>query len=174
MSDMGYRGRRGRYPGNGPFRDLPPYQRPGRLYGYGRGMGYGRGYGYFGAGYGRGYGYAAPSNCAKFPWLPRGWWADPKYGSSWPYSPTPDTSAELDRLQVERAALEKDIEEMKKHVEEGTVPTTWPTQPLPYYGTGVYAPSPEQEKKLLEEQMTVISSQKDAIKKRLEEIKEGN
>ena len=61
---------------------------------------------------------------------------------------------------------------MKRHVEEGTVPTTWPTQPLPYYGAGVYAPSPEQEKKLLEEQMTALSSQTEAIKKRLEEIKE--
>ena len=163
MRDMGYRGRRGRYPGNGPFRDLPPYQRPGRLYGYGRGMGYGRGYGY-----------ATPYSCAKFPWLPRWWWADPKYGSSWPYPPTPDTSAELDRLQVERAALEKDIEEMKKHVEEGTVPATWPGPPLPYYGAGAYITSPEQEKTLLEEQMTVISSQMEAIKKRLEDIKEGD
>ena len=170
---MGWRGGgRGRYPGYGPFRDLPPYQRPGWLYGYGRGMGYGRGYRYFGAGYGRGYGYTRPYNCARFPWLPRWWWADPKYGSSWPYPPTADTSAELDRLQAERIALEKDIEEMKRHVEEGTMPATWPTQPLPYYGTEAYAPSPEQEKKLLEEQMTAISSQKEAIKKRLKEIKE--
>ncbi len=179
---MGYRGRRGRYPGNGPFRDMPPYQRPGRLYGYGRGMGYGRGYGYYGAGYGRGYGtgygrgysYTSPYNCARFPWLPRWWWSDPKYGSSMPYPPTPDTSAELDRLQADRAALERNIAEMKRHVEEGTTPTTWPTQPLPYYGTGAYAPSPEQEKKLLEEQMTAISSQMEAIKKRLEEIKVGD
>ena len=169
---MGYRGRRGRFPGNGPFRDLPPYQRPGRLHGYGRGMGYGRGYGYYGAGYGRGYGYAGSVNCAKFPWLPKGWWADPEYGSSWLNPPTPDTSAELDRLQAKRMALEKDIEEMKKHVEEGTVPAIWPTQSLPYYGTGAYAPSPEQEKKLLEEQMKAISSQTEAIKKRLEEITE--
>ena len=174
MRKMGYRGRRGRYPGNGPFRDLPPYQRPGRLYGYGRGMGYGRGYGYYGAGYGRGYGYASPTSCARFPWLPRWWWADPKYGSSMPYPPTPNTGAELNRLQAERTALEKSIEEMKRHIEEGTVPAIWPTQPLPYYGTGAYAPSPEQEKKLLEEQMTAISSQREAIKKRLEEIKEGD
>jgi len=169
---MGYRGRRGRYPGNGPFRDLPPYQRPGRLYGYGRGMGYGRGYGYYSAGYGRGS--VSPYSCARFPWLPRWWWDDPKYGSSWPYPPTPNTGAELDRLQTERMALEKDIEAMRRHVEEGTTPATWPTQPLPYYGTGAYAPSPEQEKELLEGQMTAIASQMEAIKKRLEEIKEGN
>jgi len=182
---MGYRGRRGRYPGNGPFRNLPPYQRPGWLYGYGRGMGYGRGYGLGygrvgynrGLGYGRGYGYygsTSPYSCARFPWLPRWWWADPKYGSSVPYPPTPDTGTELERLQADRVALERNIEEMKKHVEEGTTPTTWPTQPLPYYGTGAYAPSPEQEKKILEEQMTAISSQMEAIKKRLEEIKVGD
>jgi hypothetical protein len=175
MRNMGYRGRRGRYPGNGPFRDLPPGQRPGWLYGYGRGYGYyGRGMGYYGSGYDRGYGYTRPYSCARFPWLPRWWWADPKYGSSWPYPPTPDTSAELDRLQTERAALERNIEDMRRHVEEGTMPATWSTQPFPYYGAGAYAPSPEQEKKLLEEQMTAISSQMEAIKKRLEEIKEGD
>jgi len=172
MKKMGYRGRRGRYPGYGPFRDLPPYQRPGRLYGYGRGMGYGRGYGYYGAGYGRGYSSVSPYSCARFPWLPRWWWDDPKYGSSLPYPPTPDTGAELDRLQAERMALETSIEEMRKHVEAGTMPATWPTQPLPYYGVGAFAPSPEQEKKLLEGQMTAISSQMEAIQKRLEEIKE--
>ena len=74
----------------------------------------------------------------------------------------------------QRVALERNIEEMKRHVEEGTVPATWPTQPFPYNDTGAYAPSPEQEKKLLEGQMTAISSQMDAIKKRLEEIKEGD
>ena len=174
MRNMGYRGRRGRYPGNGPFRDLPPYQRPGRLYGYGRGMGYGRGYGYYGAGYGRGYSGTSPYSCARCPGLPRWWWADPKYGSSMPYPPTPDTGAELERLQAERAALETSIEEMRRHVEAGTTPTTWPTQPLPYSGAGAYAPSPEQEKTLLEGQMTAISSQIEAVKKRLEEIKEGD
>lgn len=172
---MGYRGRRGRYPGNGPFRDLPPWQRPGRLYGYGRGYGnYGRGMGYYGAGYGRGYGYTSPYSCARFPWLPRWWWADPKYGSSMPYPPAPDTSAEFERLQAERASLERGIEEMKRHVEAGTMPTTWPRQPPPYYGAGGYAASPEQEKQLLENQMTVISAEMEAIKKRLEEIKEGD
>jgi len=167
---MGYRGRRGRYPGNGPFRYLPPYQRPGWLYGYGRG----RGYGYYGTGYGGGDSYASPSSCARFPSLPRWWWADPKYGSSWPYPPTADTSAELERLQAEREVLEKDIEEMKGHVDLDTTPATWPTQHLPNYRAGNSAPSPEQEKTLLEEQMTAISSQMEAIKKRLEEIKEGD
>ncbi len=31
----GGRGRGGRWPGNGPFRDLPPWERPGWLYGPG-------------------------------------------------------------------------------------------------------------------------------------------
>ena len=186
---MGWRGRGGGW-GRWPGRGLYGYGRGfgyglgyGRGsgygyggFGYGRGMGYGRGYGrgygYYGAGYGRGYGPASPYNCARFPGLPRWWWADPKYGSSLPYPPTPDTSAELDRLQAERVALEGNIEEMKRHVEEGTTPSTWPTQPFPYYGTGAYAPSPEQEKKILEEQMTAISSEMEAIKKRLEEIVE--
>ncbi len=54
-------GRRNRYPGNGPFSDLPPYQRPGYLYG-------GRGQGYMGT---------DPTKCARFPWLQRWWWANP-------------------------------------------------------------------------------------------------
>ncbi|MCK4582926.1 DUF5320 domain-containing protein [Candidatus Bathyarchaeota archaeon] len=171
---MGWRGRgggRGRWPGRG-------------LYGYGRGFGYGPGYGrglgygYGGFGYGRGMGYYGrgygytgdPSKCVRFPWMTRWWWADPKYGSSGPYPPTPNTSAELDRLQAERAALEGNIAEMKRHVEEGTTPATWSTQPFPYYGTGAYAPSPEQEKKLLEEQKEMIASQMEDIKKRLEQL----
>jgi hypothetical protein len=91
-----------------------------------------------------------------------------------PYPPAPDANTELERLQSERTSLEKDIEEMKKHVEEGTVPTTWPRQSLPYYGVGAYAPSPEHEKQLLEYHMTAISAQIEAIKKRLEQIKEGD
>jgi len=94
---MGYRGgRRGLYPGNGPFRDLPPWQRPGWLYSYGRGPGLGYGYGGFGygrgLGYGRGVGYGYwgarynPTVCQKFPWLPRWWWANPSYGYSAPYA----------------------------------------------------------------------------------------
>jgi hypothetical protein len=160
---MGWRGR-GRYPGNGPFRDLPPYQRPGRIYGYGRGMGYGRGYGFFGSRYGRGVRYSNPYSCARFPWLPRWWWTDPKY-ESMPYPPAPDVNAELERLQAERKALEKNIDEMKKHVKEGTMPAVWSEQP--YYSLRDYPGSPEEEKKILEEQMK-------AIKKRLENLKEGD
>ncbi|RLI10018.1 hypothetical protein DRO42_02600 [Candidatus Bathyarchaeota archaeon] len=82
---MGWRGRgggrSGPWPGNGPFSYLPPWQRPGWLYGYGRGVGYGRGYGYgyWGAAYN-------PYVCRRFPWLPRWWWARPgAYGYPSPY-----------------------------------------------------------------------------------------
>jgi len=105
---MGWRGRGGgrggQYPGRGPFSYLPPWQRPGWLFGYGRGVGYG----YGGVGYGRGLGYGRgvgygyggvpynPSVCQRFPWLPRWWWAQPgayEYGAPytgygyprWPY-----------------------------------------------------------------------------------------
>ncbi|MFW9833783.1 MAG: DUF5320 domain-containing protein [Candidatus Thorarchaeota archaeon] len=44
----GRSGGRGRWPGNGPFRDLPPWERPGWLYGRGSCwyMGYRPGVGY--------------------------------------------------------------------------------------------------------------------------------
>ena len=80
----GGRGRSGPWPGNGPFRNLPPWQRPGRLYGRGFGYGYG-GFGYGRGAYGRGYGGVSPYSCARFPWLPRWWWANPTYGYTAPY-----------------------------------------------------------------------------------------
>ena len=171
---MGWRGRGGgsggRWPGRGPFSNLPPWQRPGWLFGYGRGLGYyGRGLGY----YGRGYGYTSPYSCARFPWLPRWWWADPNYQSSWPSPPATDPQAELGRLQAEKEALARDIEEMKRHVEEGTVPSTWSRSPFTPYGMGPYAASPEQEKLMLEQQRDAIASQMESIKKRLEELEKG-
>jgi hypothetical protein len=54
---------------------------------------------------------------------------------------------------------------MKKHVEEGTMPAAWSEQP--YYNLRDYPGSPEEEKKILEEQMK-------AIKKRLDDLKEGD
>ncbi len=74
---MGWRGRgggggwSGPWPGRGPFNHLPPWQRPGWLFGggFGRGLGFGGG----------GYPYN-PGVCARFPWLPRWWWARPGYG----------------------------------------------------------------------------------------------
>ena len=156
---MGWRGRgggrSGPWPGRGPFSYMPPWQRPGWLYGYGRGLGYG-------------YGYYSPYVCARFPWLPRWWWANPSYRSNLAYPPAPDPSAELERLEAERGALMREIEEMKKHIAEGTTPATWPH--APYGPTPFPATTPGQERQFLEQQRGLIASQMEAIKKRLEEL----
>ncbi len=50
---MSNRGKgRGIYPGNGPFRNLPPWERPGWVSDS-----------------------ANPGACTRYPWLSRGWWA---------------------------------------------------------------------------------------------------
>ena len=91
-------GRR-RYPGNGPWSDVPPAQRPGW------GMGYGRGYG-------QGYSFTGidPAKCARFPWLQRWWWS------------TPDTVAptgtEKEFLQRHVDALTQELEGLKKKLSE--------------------------------------------------------
>jgi hypothetical protein len=161
---MGWRGRGGgwggRWPGRGPFSYLPPWQRPGWIYGFGRGLyGYGRTYGY---------GSYSPYSCARFPWLPRWWWASPSYSGYFPYPQPPNPSAELERLEAEKEALMRDIEELRKHVEEGTTPSTWPQATYgPYPFT---AADPEQERQFLEQQSDWIASQMESIKKRLEEL----
>ena len=115
VRNMGYRGRRGGYPGNGPFRDLPPWQRLGRVYGYGRG---------YGLGYGRGYGYTGdPTKCARFPWLPRWWWSNPDYQGAGPVPPA-DVSAmgpvpdERVYLQDQTKYLEQELAALRKRLEE--------------------------------------------------------
>ncbi|MGD2142772.1 MAG: DUF5320 domain-containing protein [Candidatus Bathyarchaeota archaeon] len=164
---MGWRGRgggwSGRWPGRGPFSHLPPWQRPGWLYRYGRGYyGYGRPYGY---------GYVSPYSCARFPWLPRWWWANPDYTSNLPYPPATDPGAELERLEAEKEALMRDIENLKKHVEEGTTPSGWPARQFsPYAPYGFPAATPEQEREFLEQQRDLIVSQMESIKKRLEDL----
>lgn len=169
---MGWRGRgggrSGRWPGRGPFSNLPPWQRPGRIYGFGRGFyGYGGPYGY-GSYSPYGYRYDSPYSCARFPWLPRWWWANPSYSGSFPYPPPADPSAELGRLEAEKAALMRGIEELRKHVEEGTTPPSWPSAP---YGPYPFpAAAPEQERQFLEQQRDWIASQMESIRKRLEEL----
>jgi hypothetical protein len=116
---MGYRGRRGIYPGNGPFRDLPPWQRPGWVYGYGRG---------YGRGYGLGYGYTGdPTRCARFPWLQRWWWANPDYQGTMPVPPADPSAAaptfapaldERGYLQEQTKYLEQELEAIRKRLEE--------------------------------------------------------
>jgi len=74
----GWRGRgwgwTGPWPGRGPFSYLPPWLRPGWLFG-----GFGRGFRWW-----WGYPYN-PWVCARFPWLPRWWWAYPGYAYALPY-----------------------------------------------------------------------------------------
>lgn len=77
-------------------------------------------------------------------------------------------------MEAEKEALIRDIEEMKKHIAEGTTPTIWPRSMSTPYGIMPYiAPSPEHEKEFLERQRNLISNQIEAIKKRLEELEKG-
>ena len=92
-------GRRNRYPGKGPFRDLPPYQRPGYIYGGGRG--------YWGT---------DPTKCARFPWLQRWWWANPDAGT--PIVPTSAPESEKEFLETQLGYLSKEIEQIKNRLEE--------------------------------------------------------
>ncbi len=91
-------GRRG-YPGNGPWRDVHPAQRPGRGHGYGQG--YGRGYGFTGD---------DPTKCVRFPWMPRRWWNDP--------DTAPHTGSEKAFLEGQVNALTQELEGIKKRLEE--------------------------------------------------------
>ncbi len=63
----------GPWPGRGPFNYLPPWRRPGWVFGFGGG---------FGRGFGR---WGNPYVCARFPWLPRWWWAYLGYGYRYSY-----------------------------------------------------------------------------------------
>jgi len=95
---MGYRGRRGRYPGYGPFRDIPPWRRPGWQYGSG---------------------YAGnPAKCAKFPWLQRWWWTNPGYGETYPVPPELSGEQEQKFLEEHKKGLEQELAEVRKRLEE--------------------------------------------------------
>lgn len=89
-------GRRNRYLGNGPFRDLPPYQRSGFLYGVGRG--------YWGA---------DPTRCARFPWLPRWWWTNPETDAA-----TPIPASEKEFLENQMSYLQSEIEQINKRLDK--------------------------------------------------------
>ena len=99
---MGYRGRRGRYPGNGPFRNLPPWERPGWVYGYGAGQSYS----------------SDPSKCARFPWLPRWWWTNPDTAGEYPAPPATSTDQQRKYLEDHMKLLEQEISEVRKRLEE--------------------------------------------------------
>jgi hypothetical protein len=95
-------GRRNQYPGNGPFRDVPPYQRPGYLYGGGRG---------------RGYTGTDPTKCARFPWLTRWWWANPD-STTTGIAPPEAPSSEKEFLENQLGYLAKEMEQVKSRIEE--------------------------------------------------------
>jgi hypothetical protein len=90
---MGWRRRTNfdQWPGNGPFSNLPPWQRPGWTC-------HGRGYGRMTS--------ADPQVCTRYPWLPKRWWADPKYA----YQPPTSAPAPQDEIKM--------IEESKKALTE--------------------------------------------------------
>jgi hypothetical protein len=103
---MGWRRRAwtGPWPGRGPFSDLPPWQRPGWVYG------------------GRGWRSVDPRVCARFPWLPRWWWADPAYAYQPPKTAPEDEVAALEdckkQLGDEKASIEQEITEIETQIKE--------------------------------------------------------
>lgn len=101
---MGYRGRRGRYSGNGPFRNLPPWKRLGWLYGYGKGYGAGD--------------KTDPTTCTKFPWLPRWWWTNPDYEGQIPFLQEPTSEQEKKFLENQAKYLKQELSEINKRIEE--------------------------------------------------------
>jgi len=101
MEKMGYRGRgsRGCYPGNGPFRDVPPWQRPGWVYGAGAMKIE-----------------ASDTNfCLRFPWLPRMWWTNPEA-----YIGVAVPSAEQSKSIIEKeiTAAENQVATLRKKLSE--------------------------------------------------------
>jgi hypothetical protein len=95
-----------------------------------RARGYVRGYG---RGFGRGYGYRAGytytsdlTRCARFPWLPRWWWANPDYDAAVPMvPPVPSSDQEKQFLVDQVKYLEQELSSMRKRLEElSTKPET--------------------------------------------------
>ena len=93
-------GRRNRYPGNGPFSEIPPYERPGYLY-------RGRGRGYWGT---------DPTKCARFPWLPRWWWTNPNLENPTPPLAIPESEKEF--LETQLVYLKKELEQIRNRLDE--------------------------------------------------------
>lgn len=84
-------------------------------FGYGYGRGYAPGYD---RGYGRGYSaYVDPTKCARFPDLPRWWWANPAYEGA-PVLPVPTASSERDYLEGSMKGLEQELADIKKRLAE--------------------------------------------------------
>jgi hypothetical protein len=101
MRNMGYRGRgsRGGYPGNGPFRDLPPWQRPGWVYGADALK----------------IEASDPNYCVRFPWLPRRWWTNPEANTGFA---VPSTEQSKSIIEKEITAAENYIATLRKKLSE--------------------------------------------------------
>jgi hypothetical protein len=106
---MGYRRRVyiDQWPGRGPYSNIPPWQRPGHLIG---GRGYGRGWG------------ADPRRCARFPSMPRWWWADSTYEYQPPTASPQDKLTTLEEnkkaLDEEKASIEQEITDIETQLKE--------------------------------------------------------
>ena len=95
------------YPGSGPFSHLPPWERPG--------------WAYAGRGHHR-WLRANPLTCARFPWLPRWWWADPTYKYE-PQTPKPQDEivaleACVKELSEDKISIEKEINDVEEQLKQ--------------------------------------------------------
>jgi hypothetical protein len=119
---MGWRGRgggwAGPWPGRGPFSYLPPWQRPGWLFG--------RGWCWWLWAY-----LSNPWIYTRFPWLPRWWWTYLPFAYPFPlYPPTvpltpqspKDEIAALEdykkELEDEKASIEQEINDIESRIKE--------------------------------------------------------
>ncbi len=102
MNKMGYRGRgySRKYPGNGPFRDLPPWQRPGWLYGAGAEV----------------MEATDPYTCQRLPWLPRRWWTYTEVKQGQTLTPSCEQSKQIIGQQI--TAAENQIITLRKRLVE--------------------------------------------------------
>ena len=131
------------------------------------------------------YGYP-PMAVWRSPWA--GYEAPFGYPLAYTMNQTPESELEMlesyrEQLDDERKALggeiegvEDRIEELKKIIEEGT-PTTASSRlrAMPFWVPGPYgpAPTPEQERRMLEQQADALGQHIEAIKKRLDELGGG-
>jgi len=133
-----------------------------------------------------GYPYGYPPVMLPPPWT--GYSMPYGYPPAYPMAQTPEAELDMlesyrEQLEGEREAISREIEgieakieELKKLIEEGA-PTAAPPQfgPMPFWGPASYgpAPTPEQERQMLEQQAEALENQIEAIKKRLEELRGG-
>jgi hypothetical protein len=120
---MGFRNRgggwAGPWPGRGPFSYLPPWERPGRLYGFGQVFDKRRSYLYSSWAY------------ARFPWLSKRGWPYPQHAypltsPATAISPKEELAALEDyvkKLGAERLDLEHELKSVELRIKELKAPT---------------------------------------------------